>query len=73
MKIFITGASGFIGSCVVKILSKEHEFYAMARSPKSAEKVEIAGVTPVICELGKVTPSVISFSEAIMELKKNND
>jgi nucleoside-diphosphate-sugar epimerase len=66
MKIFITGASGFIGSNIVKILSNQHQFYAMARSEQSVEKVKALGATPVRCDLGNVTVQHLQGCELII-------
>lgn len=65
-KIFITGASGFIGSQIVKRLGSKYEFYAMARSEKSAQKVKNIGAKPVLCELGKVNLEHIDDCEIII-------
>ncbi|HFA47724.1 MAG TPA: NAD-dependent epimerase/dehydratase family protein [Bacteroidetes bacterium] len=54
MKIFITGASGFIGGAIAKQLKEKHEIYAMARSEGSAEKIRQLGATPVQCSLKHV-------------------
>lgn len=54
MKIFITGASGFVGGHIVRRLSNQYQFLAMARSENSAQKVEEYGATAVKCELGSV-------------------
>ena len=54
MKIFITGASGFIGGAVAQKLKENHTIFAMARSERSAKKVKGLGATPVLCSLNHV-------------------
>lgn len=49
MKIFITGASGFIGSVVVeKLIAKKHEVIGLVRSAYKAEDLERIGATSLI-------------------------
>lgn len=66
MKVFITGASGFVGSNIVTRLADKHQFYAMARSEKSAEKIKALGAVPIICELGEVTIDNLKDCEMII-------
>ena len=55
MKLFITGASGFVGGAIAKKMSRTHSVKAMARSAASAQKVKELGATPVSCDLNTVT------------------
>jgi len=44
MKVFLTGATGYIGSVVAeKLLQKGHQVVALARSEHSAKKLEALG------------------------------
>ena len=54
MRIFLTGATGYIGSAVLDALLRGgHEVTALVRDPEKAERVSRRGVQPVIGELSK--------------------
>lgn len=66
MKIFITGASGFVGSALVQKLKKGHTILAMSRSEKSDAAIKKLGAKPVRSELGKVTPDQLRGADVII-------
>jgi nucleoside-diphosphate-sugar epimerase len=52
MRIFITGAGGYVGSVVSeKAISAGHNVLGLARSESSARKLKGMGVTPILGEL----------------------
>jgi len=66
MKIFVTGASGFVGGAAATALSRGHEVLAMARSAPSADRVRATGARPVTCALGSVTEEHLAGCDAIV-------
>lgn len=54
MRIFLTGATGYIGSAVLDAFVRGgHEVTALVRDPEKADGVVLRGVKPVIGELSK--------------------
>ena len=54
MRIFLTGATGYIGSAVLDALLRGgHDVTALVRDPERAERIALRGVRPVIGELSK--------------------
>ena len=55
MKIFLTGATGYIGSAVVDAaLRANHHVTALVRTPGAADALASRGVTPVLGDLKTV-------------------
>ena len=54
MRVFLTGASGYIGSAVAReLISVGHEVTGMHHSPESADRVRALGAEPVQGDLAK--------------------
>jgi nucleoside-diphosphate-sugar epimerase len=54
MRIFLTGATGYIGSAVMDgLLRSGHDVTALVRDPEKAERVARRGVRPIIGDLSK--------------------
>jgi len=54
MRVFLTGATGYVGSAVLEALLRAgHEVTALVRDPEKAERVARRGVHPIIGDLGK--------------------
>jgi len=66
MRIFITGASGFVGGAAVKSLSKDHTVLAMSRSERSDAGIKARGGEPVRCALGNVDPKLLEGVDTIV-------
>lgn len=64
MRIFLTGATGYVGSAVMEALLRSgHEVTALVRDPEKAERVSRRGVQPLIGDLSK-TASYAAAAEA---------
>jgi nucleoside-diphosphate-sugar epimerase len=66
MRIFLTGASGFVGGAVAQKLRSDHAILAMSRSKTSDEKIIRLGVEPVRASLGEVDPGQLDGIDAII-------
>jgi nucleoside-diphosphate-sugar epimerase len=67
MRIFVTGASGFVGGAAVrKLVADGHDVRAMSRSEKSDAKIAALGGKPVRCDLEDVTAANIGDTEAVI-------
>jgi nucleoside-diphosphate-sugar epimerase len=66
MRIFITGASGFIGGAIARSLAAEHEILAMSRSDQSDLAVKELGAEPIRCDLATLEPGDIPECDAVV-------
>lgn len=66
MRVFITGASGFIGGHVAEALSRDHEVLALSRSAVGAQTARERGATPVMGSLGAVAIQDLEGVDAIV-------
>jgi nucleoside-diphosphate-sugar epimerase len=67
MRIFITGASGFVGGAATRAFGLSgHTVMAMSRSAASDPVIAERGATPVRCDLENVTGEHIGDAEAVV-------
>ena len=69
MQVFLTGATGYIGSAVLDAMLKGgHRVTALARDPEKAERLLARGATAIIGELGmpKTYLAAVKASEAVV-------
>lgn len=67
MKIFITGASGFVGGAAVKrLLAEGCEVIAMSRSENSDQKIRALGAAPSRCDLDSISANNIAGCEIVI-------
>lgn len=76
MRVFVTGASGWIGSATVsELLAADHEVVGLARSAASAARIEAAGATPLsgsLDDLGALRAGA-EAADAVIHLGFNHD
>src|SRR5215207_3035263 len=76
MKVFLTGATGYIGSAVAERLrAAGHELSALARSDVSAAKLASAGITAVLGDFAdpKSVGSAAQAADAVISLATTYD
>ncbi|MDP1571675.1 MAG: NAD(P)H-binding protein [Vicinamibacterales bacterium] len=69
MRIFLTGATGYIGSAVLDALLRAgHQVTAIARDPEKAERLTAKSVTAIVGELGtpKSYLAALEASDAVV-------
>ena len=67
MRIFVTGASGFVGSAATRaLIGAGQEVLAMSRSAKSDNLIRELGAVPVRCDLETITPDDIENCQAVL-------
>lgn len=66
MRIFVTGASGFVGGHFAEAMSSAHEVWAMARSDASAKKVEAYGARAIRADLDTVSAKDLEGCDAVV-------
>lgn len=66
MKIFITGASGFVGGAIARKLGPHHTLMGMARSAAAVEKVKANDARPIQVTFDKLTHKNLAYCEAVI-------
>ena len=76
MRVFVTGASGWIGSAVVpELLAAGHQVAGLARNERSSDRLRAAGVAPVAGDLDDLGAlhAAASSADAVIHLAFKHD
>ncbi|HWV28154.1 MAG TPA: SDR family oxidoreductase [Dyadobacter sp.] len=76
MRVFVTGASGFVGSAIVsELLKNGHEVLGLVRSEKSVGQLAAAGATPLLGDVNdpEILRRGVAGSDAIIHTAFNHD
>ncbi|MEM9807951.1 MAG: SDR family oxidoreductase [Cyanobacteria bacterium P01_D01_bin.56] len=76
MKVFLTGATGYIGSAIATALQAEnHQVLGLARSPAAAEKLRSAHVQPIRGDLHDLNSLINGAQQAdtVIHVAVSND
>lgn len=66
-RIFVTGASGFVGGAATRrFVADGHDVRAMSRSERSDEAIRALGATPVRCDLDSVKAAEVGDAEIVL-------
>lgn len=76
MRIFLTGATGFIGSALIpQLLTAGHQVLGLTRSDAGAEKLIAAGAEPFLGEINnhKSLQQAVDISDGVIHTAFNHD
>jgi nucleoside-diphosphate-sugar epimerase len=76
MKVFLTGASGYIGGSVAqRLMELGHEVFGLVRSEQKAQQIQQLGMQPVIGTLGDaaVLAEAAHLADAVIHTANSDD
>ena len=66
MRVFVTGASGFVGAAAARRLVRDgHQVVCMSRSAVADERIHETGAAPLRCDLESVTADHLEGTDAV--------